>query len=596
MGQESNVRIVLSQLRYKSAPVLTSTLNVPFVQNSKLLTEFDRSQKINLYDVYVNEREKSTLFRPSVKITYLFKNTYVGETNYPPFTENLFYVNALASTRQACDSGSSDVFWSGYPLYNEFDLSRTDNDTDGYTEPNTNGHINFVSTSATSYNWNFFLSYAYDNVQRFMTGVDPKTGVRLNWNSINGIPFVVFHSTFNGQNLISFRCLGKHGLSIYEFAELSFSYGDQNIFQVTRLGDGTFGSQDFVFSIPDFGYTGTTFAQGVTGTFKRVIDENNVESTRSEYYVRRQKIITKNSDAVLTNSGFELNPFKVIKQYEPSALTPNNISRVSVKEGSQSYNLNFLDNITISNLVDNQKRPLSELFFTFQWIGYLGWTNKPTLGQKSLRQGWAFNIPLYENKPDQWWTNDPSVADSNSYVSSIETASYVKTPSNSLPRTFYYNKSLNVGDVLDGDFCEWNDFEYKERVVSNIYHKITYNSNVFNINITGESTPQNPLGFYYQPHHSMTIKYFSSYIEEGDPAKVSEIPDWAIYNKSTQTFFWRDIYPYGYIDPDGVGSDFPFLNGAHYPFKNIIFRLIPEGSTSISTITAPIEPVSDDCE
>ena len=133
MGRESNIRIVLSQLRYKSAPVLTSTLNVPFVQNTKLLTEFDRSQKINLYDVYVNEREKSTLFRPSVKITYLFKNTYVGETNYPPFTENLFYVNALASTRQACDSGNSDVYWSGYPLYNEFDLSRTDNDTDGYT-------------------------------------------------------------------------------------------------------------------------------------------------------------------------------------------------------------------------------------------------------------------------------------------------------------------------------------------------------------------------------------------------------------------------------------------------------------------------------
>jgi hypothetical protein len=595
MGRESNIKIVLSELRYKSAPPTTSFLNVPFIQNTKLLTEFDRSQKINLYDVYVNEREKSTLFRPSVKITYLFKNTYIGETNYTPFTENLYYVNALASVRQAC-AGISDVYWSGYPLYNEFDLGRTDNDTDGYTEPNTNGHINFVTTSATSYNWNFFLSYAYDNVQRFMTGVDQKTGVRLNWNSANGIPFIIFRSTYNGQNFISFRCLGRHGLSVYEFVELSFSYGGQNVFQVTRLGDNLYGSQDFIFNIPDFGYTGTTFSEGVTGTFKRVIDENNVESTRSEYYVRRQKIITKNSDAVLTNSGFELNPFKVIKQYEPSALTPNNISRVSVKEGSQSYNLNFLNNVSIQNLVDNQKRPLSELFFTFQWIGYLGWTNKPTLGQKSLRQGWAFNLPLYEGKPDQWWTNDPSVADSNSYISEINTSSYVKTPTNSLPRTFYYNVPLDVDDIIDGDFCEWNDFEFKERVVSELYHKITYNENVFNINITGESNPNNPLGFYYQTHHPMTIKKFSSYIEEGDPAKVSEIPNWAIYNQSTKTFFWRDVYPYGYIDPDGVGVDFPFLNGAHYPFKNIVFRLIPEGSTSISLSTVVQQPTTDDCE
>ena len=596
MGRESNTKIVLSELRYKSAPTLSYGLNVPLVQNSKLITEYDRSQKINLFDVYNNEREKSVLFRPSTKITFLFKNTYVGETNYRPFYENLYYVNALAASRQACDLGNADVYWSGYPLYNEFDLSRTDNDTEGYTEPNTNGQIDFISTSASSYNWNFFLSYAYDNVQRFMTGVEPKTGVRLTWNSQNGIPFIIFRSTYNGQNLISFRCLCKHGLSVYEFAQLSFSYGTQNIFQVTNLGDGSYTSDEYIFSIPDVGYTGTTFAEGVTGTFKRVIDDGNVESTRSEYYVRRQKILTKDSDAVLTNAGFELNPFKVIKQYEPSALTPNNISRVSIKEGSQSYNLTFKDNVSIVNLTDNQKRPISELFFTFQWIGYLGWTNKPTLGQKALRQGWDFNIPLYNEQPDNWWTNNQSAANSNSYVSNIETASYTRTPQGSLPRTFYYNKPLNIDDIIDGDFCEWNDSEYTERVVSKIYHKITYNDNVFDINITGESDSINPLGYYYQVHHPITIKVFSSYIENGDPDKVSEIPDWAVYDNNSQNFIWRDIYPYGYIDSDGDGVDFPFLNGAHYPFKNTIFRLIPEGSTSLSLTTEVTLPTIDGCE
>jgi hypothetical protein len=507
----------------------------------------------------------------------------------------LYYVNALAASRQFCEFQNPNVYWSGYPLYNEFDLSRTDNDTEGYTEPNTDGHINFISTSAASYNWNFFLSYAYDNVQRTMTGVEPKTGVRLNWNSANGIPFIIYRSVYNGQNLISFRCLCKHGLNVNEFAELSFSYGSQNIFQVTNLGDGLYGSEDFVFSIPDVGYTGTTFSEGVTGTFKRVIDENNLDVTRSEYYVRRNKILTNNSDAVLTNAGFELNPFKVIKQYEPTALTPNNISRVSIKEGSQSYNLTFENNISIENLIDNQKRPLSELFFTFQWVGYLGWTSKPTYGQKALKQGWEFNLPLYQEKPDQWWTNVPNQINSNSYVD-IQTTSYTKTITGQQPRTFYYNVAMSKGDVIDGDFCEWNDSEYSERVISNIHHKITYNENVFDINITGESEEQNPLGFYYKAHHPITIKVFSTYIEEGDPDKVSEIPDWAIYDNNTQSFLWRDIYPYGYIDSDGRGVDFPFLNGTHYPFKTTIFRLIPEGSTSLSTITDVEFPVIDGCE
>ena len=593
MTRENNTKILLSTLKYKSAPSIDSYLNVPLSQTSKNITEYDRSQIIDLVEVFDQEREKSVLFRPLAKITFLFKNTYVGETNYRPFYENLYYVNALASSRQSCD-GISNVYWSGYPLYNEFDLMRTDNDTSGYTEPNTGGHINFISSSASSYNWNFFMSYAYDNVQRGMSAIEPVTQQTLNWNSANGIPFIINNSTYNGQSLISFRSVCKHGLSVGEFVELSISYNGQNVFQISNLGDGSYNSDSYIFSIPNYGYTGTTFLPGTKGTAKRVLDDGNVASTRSEYYVRRNKILTKNSDAILTNSGFELNPFKVIKQYEPSALTPNYISRISVKEGSQSYNLSFSDNISIQNLTDNQKRPINELFFTFQWIGYLGWTSKPTFSTKALKQGWEFNLPTYQGKPTPWWTNNPASLNTNSYTS-IQTSSYTK-PGN-IPRNFYYNNSLNVGDFIDGDFCEWNDSEYVERVISPIYHKITYNENIFDINITGESEEQNPLGYYYPVHHPITIKAFSSYIEEGSPDKVSEIPDWATYDASTQSFIWRDIYPYGFIDSDGVGVDFPFLNGSHYPFRNLIFRLIPEGSTSISLASTVVSlPTTDDCE
>jgi hypothetical protein len=592
-----STKIVLGKLRFKAAPEIDSMINIPFSQSTKNIIEFDRNRNIDLAELFDNEREKSTKFRPLTKITFLFKNNYVGHTSYVPFTENLYYVNSKDAARQNCEGNSGPIYWSGYPLYNEFDLNRTDNDTPGYTEPNTNGHINFVSTSASSYNWNFFISYPFQNVGKMLFAVEPKTQQSLFWLSTNGIPFIIDLTSQNGQQYITFRSVCRHGLTKGEYVELSINYNGTSLFQVSRLGDGTYGSNDFVFSIDNVGYTGNTFDTGVKGTFKRVIDGDNPEATKSDYYVRMHKILTKASDAVLTNSGFELNPFKVIKQFEPSGLTPNFVSRVSVKEGSQSYNLSLAKSIDINGIIDNQQRPLSKLYFTFQWIGYLGWTMKPTYPQSpstpniALRQGYDFNLPKIDNNPSEWWTTNPTQLNPNSYTS-IQTLSYTKGG-----KVFYYNKPLNVGDTLDGDFCEWNNSEYNERVISDIYHKITYNENIFDINITGESTQQNPLGYYYKPFFPIKLRDFSSYIEEGDPKEVGNIPTYATYSQQNQNLIWRDIYPYGFKDEEGNGVDYPFINGTHYPFMNMIFRVIPEGSTYISSTLNVVEsPTTDECE
>jgi hypothetical protein len=592
MGNESNTKIVLSTLRYKSSPIVDNMVDVGLSQTSKESVEFDRSNTIDLAQVFENERQASTTFRPVTKITYLFKNTYYGSTNYAPFTENLYYVNALASSRQFCDGGGDDVYWSGYPLYNEFDLTRTDNNVSGYTKPGTNNHINFVGVSASSYNWNFFISYPYDNITKTLSAVDPFT---TSWSASDGLPFIISDTTSNGQSLITFKSVCKHGLSVGEFAYLSIDYNGQKLFQVYDLGDGNYGSEEYVFSISNLGYTGSTFSVNTTGTFKRVINENNYQDTMSEYYIRRHKIITNAEDAILVNAGFELNPFKVVKQYEPSALTPNNVSRISVKEGSQSYTLSFSNDISIDNLVDNQNRPITQLFFTFQWIGRFGWTLRPTYppvnSNIALKGGFDFNLPLNNGLPSDWWDNDPNNLNVNSYTP-IKTKSYSVNG-----RIFYYNESLKSGDIIDGDYCEWNDYEYTERVISDAYHKITYNDDNFDINVTAQAPASNPLGYYYKPHNPIKIRDFSSYIEEGDPATVSEIPDYAVFSKTNGTFIWRDIYTYGFVDSDGVGVDYPFLNGVHYPFTNTVFRLIPEGASNpLSTINTVALPTTDECE
>ena len=46
---------------------------------------------------------------------------------------------------------------------------------------------------------------------------------------------------------------------------------------------------------------------------------------------------------------------------------------------------------------------------------------------------------------------------------SIPVSSYTLTSGET--KTFYYNLDLKIGDTIDGDFCEWNDYEQIERVV-----------------------------------------------------------------------------------------------------------------------------------
>jgi len=92
----------------------------------------------------------------------------------------------------------------------------------------------------------------------------------------------------------------------------------------------------------------------------------------------------------------------------------------------------------------------------------------------------------------------------------------------------------------------------------------------------------------------MVIRTFSDYVETGDLVNVDQVPSWSFYSVADRGFRWRDLYTYGFIDNLGRGVDYPYLNSAQYPFSEIIFRLIPEGSyRQITGIDAPIKPYID---
>jgi hypothetical protein len=563
----NNYQIIPSNLQYKSAPFVDQEVSVTLEGKQQEITEYTRTQTVSLAQVYDDERQSCTVFRPTFKISYLYSNTYTGTTSYIPFRNYLYYVGPEESI--------SSGIWKGFPQYFEFDFQRPDIQDQ---------HFSYKAKSAFTYNWTYYLTYPSENqYNKQLTYYSNNTPI--NWTAGDGIPFEIFNSTQNGNNVISFRCITPHGLLPNEFVELSITYKTENIFQVYSLGNGLVESDPYIFNVLNIGYTGTTFNNGTRGTFKRVINPDNLLETKSKYYVRKMKVLTNVGDLACVKAGFEKNVFSEEKKLEFSSITPNNVTRISQKTSSNAYSFTSDYDIDLVGVRDNQGRPLSELYLTIINKGYSGYFNQPNNGI-GLKQGWEFNLSKTVNP---WW--DLNNTNSNT---SIQTSGYTLTSGST--KTFYYNLDLKKDDLIDGDFCEWNDYEQLERVISPYYQKIKFNQNVFQ---TTNTTNTNSPGYYYEPHIKMTLRVFSDYIEVGDVAEIQGIPSWAYYSTQNQQFRWRDLYTYGFIDNLERGVDYPFFNSAHYPFQNYVFRLIPEGvnyNETLLGVDEPIKPLIDGCE
>jgi len=345
------------------------------------------------------------------------------------------------------------------------------------------------------------------------------------------------------------------------------------------VGDMTYGNDDKVFGIYDYGYQDTQFDPFSNGTFKRVINVNNPNETTSKYYVRKHKLLTEYSDLDVTKMGFENVNFEKETKVFRARLTPNQKQRVAVKNGTQTIGVSFDRDLDVSSLRDNNNRPITELFLTIINRGYMGYFNKP-VGGNTVRVGWDFNFN--DDEIDTWWNLNNGYNSDNIPYGTHETNG----------RTFYYNEFLNIGDVIKGDICEFNEYDQKETVLSKMSHKYSFNPTFFN----DGSKPNNPNGYAYMPHYSIPIKTYSDYIEKGKQESVDLVPDYAFYSVYDKQWRWRDLYNDGYIDSDGNGLDIPFFNGCHYPYTNINFLQTPVYRNNNVFSTTIIQPGTDECE
>jgi hypothetical protein len=592
LSNQNEIRIIKGSLRYAGANDVSSALPVTLQNTQKEFTEYDRNLLVDLDSLFDSDRQRANKFVPTCKLTFIFQNAYSGFTAgskfapYKPINHNLYYVNPEQSRIEQSSQQNPDneIAWAGFPQYDEFCFIRTDSNVSGYTvnAPNEPAHILFDPKEASFYNWFVYLSYPYLNdYEQQLEYVQPN-GELFSWIVGDGIPFYITNGEINGHPVIYFNCPYPHGLSADDSIELSFSCNTQNIFDVYTLGNEFAGSVETIFTISNIGFTCGLFGDGANGTFKRIINKANPEESKSKYYIRKHLIVSDYNDAILTNAGFENNGFRKKTKYESSSLTPNFRPRVSVKESNQTYNLSFKNDFSVSQLRDNLKRPLTELYITIVNRGRFGWFNE-------LRQGWHFNIGPNVNT---WWTENPNSYFDISRELFIKPGPIINNNGNNvqLPIYFYYNNPLNINDSINGPLCEWNNITQEEVVISEYYHKIRFNQKIFNTGVNYNR------GYYYNPHYKLQLRSFSSYVEESDGQVIDNLPYYSYYSNLNQEFIWRDIYPYGFIDNDGVGVDNPFLNNKHYLFENFIFRLIPEGSNVDQTFTQVNDPTIDDCE
>jgi hypothetical protein len=581
MMDVQNYLVVKPDLLNAEAPQTDISINTQLNETQSEIVEYDQTSNISLITVFDNERQQSNIFRPTVKISYIYENNIEGYCPNPSWSN---YLNNLYYTKPTQSLISQQ--WSGVPSYEEFEFIRTDINN---PQLNNTSFKGFITKSSSTYNWAVRLSYPFENLTGVTMSHNFQSNPPFNWVVSDGIPFIISVGIDNGLQILQFNCPVKHGLSIGEYVNLSsgFTYNNINTYQVYSLGNNTYGSDEYIFNLYNVGYTGNTFFSGKIGTFKRVIDIYNTGETTSRYYIRNHKIVTNAEDTIITRSGFEENSYSNKAAYQLSALTPNKIANISRYQSSYTYNATFERDFDLSNMLDNNGKPVTELFATFQWCGYFGWHNR-------LQRGWQLN--LTSGTTNNWF----DFTNTDSYETNLQTVytQVERTLSNVNPNTFFFNINLpkKSGDTVYGDFCEYNDSEQLERVVSSYMNKFTYNQALFTTDVTANLT--NPNGYYYQVHFPITLKIFSEYIETAAPNSVVGVPSYAFFSQNQNLWLWRDIYEYGFIDSQGRGVDYPFLNEAHYPFKNVVFKLYSDESsfnvTDFYKIT--IIPLTDPCE
>jgi hypothetical protein len=328
-------------------------------------------------------------------------------------------------------------------------------------------------------------------------------------------------------------------------------------YYISSVGDEYYDSQSYVLNLYKTQFlTGVTLNQLVIG--KRCTNINDITGSTSEYYVHKHRILTSTNDYILDKVGFE----SLIFEEERKLLFENkngDVDPLVERNRMESVLFDFKIPVTLTGITNNLNYTPTEVYVTTLFRNGNGYFNYPP------KVGYSFHIHDY-------WIDDHFIG------TSTNESGMTSTPMTISGITFYTGNTLTKGDVITGAFVEYDPVQMKERIISESFHKIISNQLVFdhdqssNIEYPG-STSNNPIGLYYQPHYRVKIRELSPYVETSDTNDILFLPDNARFFPSEKLWKWRDVYDIGYVDVDGYGVDYPFMNNTHYIHNDINFYL-----------------------
>jgi hypothetical protein len=556
-------RIVLPSKKFFNAIDEDITIKVNLDETKNLLREGDRTTILDSSVLFNKERNESNNYKIHGKIKMVFRNMFSGSTTYQPLQKNLYLVD---------DTGNN---FNGFMPYNEFAFLREDvvreiNDpesTDVLTAFTKNliitgqtGHIDTTPTTAPFHNWNLFLTYVYSGDTNYPMKYTLSGNTVYSFVASDGIPFRV---TDNGSTL-KLTSPVEHGFKSGEYIIISGGTMNNSVpvsgrtFLVTSVGDSYFNSENYVLEINKSELpSGTTLSTVILG--RRCINRNNITGTTSTYYVHKHKVLTSQSDYILDKVGFE----SPIWETEKKLVFENSVGDndyLVVRNRMESLIYDFREPLVLTGLTNNLGYTPTEVFVSVVFKNGNGYFNYP------FKVGFKFNF--HDSWIDQHFSGTTSVEPNIPY------GTYTVPPL----RTFTTGGTITPDTVLTGAFVEYNRAELKERVVSEAFHKLTTPTSVFDhdqdnpASYSGASA-NNLVGLYYQPHYRIKLRQMSPYIETSRTKEVYGLPQNAKYFEDEDLWKWRDVYDHGFIDPEGFGTNYPFINNTHYVKNDIEFYL-----------------------
>ena len=570
---EENKKILLPSKRYHKSPEEELNLEMGLETSQSLLRIGDKDIVLDIAELFNKERSESPNYKIYGKLKMVFRNMYSGTSQYSYLTERL-YLNG----------DGADNNFQGFLPYDEYAFLRRDL----YRQVNvannvgtTLGTFNYSASTvgptehrtitpieAPYHNWNIYLTNAFSKQNDYPMqytlndGTTPK--VKVSYTAQDGIPFRVT----NDGNFYTLISPVQHGMSEGEYIVLSGKTLTSSValsgrtFFINSVGNETFNSEKYVISIAKSQFKQNfTLSTDVIVLGRRCLNVNDTSSI-STYYVHKVKTLTNVNDYIMDQIGFET----PVWEDEKKILLENSVGQGDViveRNRMESVLYDFKESLVLSGLTNHMGFTPTEVYLAVVNRNGDGYFNYPP------KVGYSFNF-------HNTWI-DEHFDGSDSYETGMLSNTTGFTGVGGV--SFTAGTALPVGTILTGAFVEYNRKEMKERIISEPYHKMTIKLSVFNHGQTGEvssfsgATSTNPFGMYYQSLYRVKLRELSPYTETATTNDIYNLPENVTFDSTEKVWRWRDLYDHGYVDIDGYGTNFPFINNTHYVKNDFNFYL-----------------------